>query len=322
MPAYKKVTNNLEHVTILNPLHKTKLDWVNVYNAERAEIEYLRKKYKFELHHLKASLGRTMSQRPLVEQGNGYLFVILHFPVYFGNSIIAGEIDFFIGKDFLVTLHNNNIPTLNEFFNFCKKEPKCLFSFEHETSVVLLYQLLERLMLACFPILDQNSIQIANTEVMIFSQDKPKDTVSQILQLRRNIVNLRKIMQNHKNILKKLIEVEYALISESAMKHYFRNLIDHSKRIWENIENQKDMIEIFNDSNESMTSNRMGEVMKTLTIFSVLTFPLTLFATIFSMNMTDGMPFLNTPNNFWIVFQFILVIGLSMLLFFERKKWL
>ncbi len=322
MSAYQKITKKLVKVTIRNPKTNTSLDWINGTNAGKEEIEYLRKNFKFELNHLKASMGKSMSQRPLVEMGKGYLFVILHFPVYSGEKIIAEEVDFFVGKKYLVTLHNNNIPTLTDFFNFCKKEPNCLISFEHDTPTILLYQLLERMFLSCFPVLDQNSLAINAVEERLFSQPNEKVTVAKIMQLRRNMVNLRKIMQNHKTILKKLMEAEYTLLSEEDVKRFFRKLVDYSKRIWEVIESQKEMTEIFNDTNQSLMRNRLSEVMKTLTIFSVLTFPLTLFATIFSMNMSNGMPFLDAPNNFWIIIQFLVVIALSMLLYFEKKGWL
>lgn len=322
MPPYKRITKNLQKVTIKNHKNENEpLNWVNVYDAGKPEIEYLRKKYKFELSHLKASLGRAVSQRPIVEQGNGYLFIILHFPIYNGHSIIAEEIDFFVGKSYLVTLHNNNIPIINEFFNYCKKEERPLLSYDYEESAILLYQLLEKLMLACFPILDKNSLVIADTEALIFTQQTRK-AVAQILLLRRNIVNLRKIMQNHKNILKKLMEMEYALVSETVLKKYYRNLIEYSKRIWENIENQKEMIEIFNDTNESLMNYRLNSIMKTLTIISVIVFPLTLLAAIFGMNTVESMPLINDPNGFWFIIIFMLTIALGMLLVFERKKWL
>jgi magnesium transporter len=322
MPPYKRITKNLQKVTIKNHRNNEEpLNWVNVFNAGKAEIEYLRKKYKFELSHLKASLGKALSQRPIVEQGDGYLFIILHFPVYNGHSIVSEEIDFFVGKGYLVTLHNNNIPIINEFFNFCKKEDRVLISYDYEPSAILLYQLLEKLMLACFPILDQNSLVIAETESLIFTQ-QTRRAVAQILLLRRNIVNLRKIMQNHKNILKKLMEMEYALVSESILKKYYRNLIEYSKRIWENIENQKEMTEIFNDTNESLMNYRLNSIMKTLTIISVVVFPLTLLAGIFGMNTVNSMPLVHEPNGFWYIIIIMLLIALGMIYIFERKKWL
>jgi magnesium transporter len=322
MPLYKNITKNLQKVTIKNPLMDRSVEWINVFDAGKDEIEYLRKKYKFDLNHLKASLGRSLAQRPLVEQGEGYLFIILHFPIYIFDAITTAEIDFFVGENYIVTLHNNNIPAISDFFNFCKKEPKCLIDNEHDPLSLLLFQILEKLLLACYPILDQNSIAITGSEETIFSQDKQREAVKEILLLRRNIINLRKILQNHKNILKKLIEVEKYVLFEGKMKKHYFLLIEHSKRIWEILENQKEMIEVFNDTNESLMNFRMGDIMKTLTIISVFTFPLTLVAAIFSIDAVNGMPFYGAANNFWVVICLQGLVALVMLLFFVRKRWL
>ena len=129
-------------------------------------------------------------------------------------------------------------------------------------------------------------------------------------------------MQNHKNIIKKLTDIEMGLIPEESVKKYYSQLLEHSKRIWENLENQKDMIEVLNSTNESFLNYRISDIMKTLTIFSVIVFPLTLLAAIFGMNTIEGMPFIHTENGFWIIIVIMLTGCLGMLFFFERKTFL
>ena len=322
MPKYKKISKNIQQVIIDNPITPVeKLTWINVSNAGKEEIEYLRKKYNFSLAHLRASSAKAIAQRPRVEQGDGYLFMILHFPIFIDDKISPGEIEFFIGRDYLITLHNNNIRALNEFFNLCKKEGDSLLAFEFESSHILLYELLEKLIKSCYALLDKNSITINDVEKLIFAQ-KQKKAVSEILFLRLNIINIRKIMQNHKNIMKKLIGWETEYITAEKMKKYYSILLEHSKRVWENLENQKETIEILNSTNESLLNYRISDIMKTLTIFSVIVFPLTLLAAIFGMNTIRGMPFMDIENGFWIIIAVMLTGCLGMLLFFEKKKWL
>jgi magnesium transporter len=326
MQKYKKISGNIQKVTIDNPkTDNDKLTWVNIFDAGKSEIEYLRKKYKFELQHLQASLGRTVAQRPTISHGLGadntvYHFMILHFPVFQGGSIVAGEIEFFISDGYLVTLHNNNIEILNEFFNYCKKDGTSLLSYEFESSAILLYEILEKLMLSCYSILDKNSIEISRVEEIIFSQDQ-KRAVSDLLSLRRNIINFRKIMLNHKNIIKKLLQVEGNLMSSEKISKYYNEIIEHSKRIWDLIESQKDMIDVLNSTNESLLDYKISDIMKTLTIISVIVFPLTLLAAVFGMNF-PGIPFTANPHGFWVVISFMVTVVFSMLLFFERKRWL
>jgi len=322
MAQYKKISKNIQQITLDNPrTTNDKLVWLNINNTGKDEIEFLRKKYNFKLSQLQASLAKATAQRPMVEQGDSYLFIILHFPIFKEGSIVPAEIEFFIGHGYLITIHNNNIPTLNEFFNVCKKGGDSTLAYQYESSAVLLYEILEKLLLNCYSLLDKNSIRINDAEEIIFAQMQ-KRAVSSILSLRHNIINFRKIMQNHRNIIRKLTQMKSSIIPSQQIKAYYNKLIDHSKNIWEILEIQKEMIEVLNNTNESLMNYRLSNIMKTLTIFSVIVFPLSLLAAIFGMNVEDGMPFLGVKNGFWIIVAIMIVGCFFMLLFFEKKKWL
>ena len=322
MPNYKKISKNIQQIIIDNPVTPVdKLTWISISNAGKNEIEFLRRKYNFTIAHLQASSAKAIAQRPRITQGDGYLFMILHFPVFQDGKILPGEIEFFLGSSFLVTLHNNNLPALNDFFNLYKKDSDSLLAFEFESPSVLLYEVLNKLISACYNILDKNSIAITEVEKLINDQ-KQKKAVAKILSLRLNIINFRKIIQNHKNIMKKLMTKEAKRVPAKKIKSYYGTLVENAKRIWENLDNQKETIEVLNNTNESLQNNRLSDIMKTLTIFSVIVFPLTLLAAIFGMNITKGMPFLETENGFWVIMAFMLTGCLGMILIFTKKKWL
>jgi len=323
MTKYKKILKNIHQITIDN--QKTKggeIIWLNITNPGKDEIQHLRnsKKYNFALTHLQASSIKAVSQRPLVEKYGDYIFLILHFPILKGDAIIAEEVEFFIGKNYLVTLHKN-IRIINDFFSICKKDGDRLLSTIHESSSLLLYEILEKLMNSTFALVDKYSIEIQKIEEVIFEQESKK-AVSTILTLRRNIINTRKILQNHKNIIKTLMLPDTELIDHDETKKYFSRLLELSKRIWENFESQKEMIDVLNSTNESLLNFRISNIMKTLTIFSVIVFPLTLFAAIFGMNTMGGMPFVDNPHGFWLIIAMMFFGSLCMLLFFEKKKWM
>lgn len=316
-----KASKNIQRLVIDNPRTANhSVTWINVSSAGKKELEYLRKKYGFELPHLWAASSSVVSQRPAVHHSGKYIFLILHFPIYLNDTIVANEVDFFIGHGFLITLHNGNLKALSDFFNLCKKDGESLLAYETESSAVLLYEILEKLMLACYPILDKNSLSINKVEELIFSQEEKK-AVSKILFLRQNVINFRKIMQAHKNILTKLEDQKSSIVPASQIKKYYKRLVDHSKSIWEILENQKEVIEILNSTNESLLNYRLSDIMKTLTMISVITFPLTLVAAIFSMR-AKNMPLVESDFGFYIVIGIMLFIMSMMLLFFERKKWL
>jgi len=241
MAQYKKISKNIQQITLDNPrTTNDKLVWLNINNTGKDEIEFLRKKYNFKLSQLQASLAKATAQRPMVEQGDSYLFIILHFPIFKEGSIVPAEIEFFIGHGYLITIHNNNIPTLNEFFNVCKKGGDSTLAYQYESSAVLLYEILKKLLLNCYSLLDKNSIRINDAEEIIFAQMQ-KRAVSSILSLRHNIINFRKIMQNHRNIIRKLTQMKSSIIPSQQIKAYYNKLIDHSKNIWEILEIQKEM---------------------------------------------------------------------------------
>jgi len=321
MANYKKISDKIEEIKIDNPrTADTDLKWINIINAGKTEIDYLRKNFNFDLNHLRASSALVSAQRPLIFNGSNYLFLILHFPVLKDGRIISGEIDFFIGHGYLVTVHNNNLGALNELLAFGKKSPEQLLSYSLESSAILLYEILGRLINDCYKLLDNNSLEINVVEDLIFSGQQ-NEAVKSILTLRRNIINVRRIIQNHKNILKQLMDMKSSLVERSAIKSLYENLVDDSKRLWEMLDNQKEMIEVFNSTNESLLNDQMTSIMKTLTIFSVIVFPLTLLAAIFGMN-AKYMPFVDRPYGFWIIIGIMVVASLGMLTFFKRKRWI
>jgi magnesium transporter len=322
MTKYKKISETIQRLVIDNPsTAKTALTWTDVRNPGKKEIEYLRKHYPFSLSHLQASSVKSVAQRPQIEKADEYTFLILHFPVFQGENIVAGEVEFFIGPDYIITLHDGVIESLNRFFSLSKKDSNSLRSYEFESPTILLCEMIEKILLDCFLILDKNSTTIAELENMIFDQ-KSRQAVSKVLLLRRNIINTRKIMQNHKNIIKLLPAIQTGFAPQQTVNRYYNELLDHSKRFWEFLEIQKEMIEVLNATNESMMNYRISDIMKTLTIFSVIVFPLSLFAAIFGMNTISSMPFVENQYGFWIIILLMFTGSMAMLGFFYKKKWL
>lgn len=320
MAYYKRITDRIEEIKIDNPRTAPSVRWVNIINAGKNEIDYLRKNYDFNLIHLKAAAASVSFQRPMIFKGDDYLCLVLHFPTFKGENIVAGEVDFFVGHGYLITVHNNTLKALTHFFSIGKKSPDSLLSYSLESSAILLYEVLGHLMDDCFQLLDDNSVKLNEIEELIFERQQKK-AVEKIMTFRRNIINIRKIMQNHKNILQNLMEMESSLVERVMVKKYYSVLVEHSKRIWEMLDNQKEMIEVLNSTNESILNDRMTDIMKTLTIFSVIVFPLTLLAAIFGMN-AKYMPFVDHPLGFWAILGLMGVCSIGMLIFFKSKKWL
>ncbi|MCF7820649.1 MAG: magnesium transporter CorA family protein [Candidatus Pacebacteria bacterium] len=322
MAKYKKISNKIDKIIIDNPkTAKEKITWYNIVSASKKEIEFLRKKFNFQLKHLQASTVKATSQRPYLEVCDGYLFLILHFPIFEKEKIFAGEIDFFIGHGYLITIHNKTVPSLNNFFNSCRKDENSLLSYNLESSSILLYEILQKLMSENYALLDKNSVEINEVDQILFSQEARKLSY-EILKLKRNILNLRKIIQNHKNTLKKLMEMESSIVPKKQLKKYYVSLVEHSKRIWEITENQKEHIDALYATAESLMNYRISNIMKILTLLSVIVLPLNLLASIFGMNFNKSMPMIGSNYGFWIMITLMSLSSLTILLIFAKKKWL
>ncbi len=319
---YKKISKNIQQITINKNGASSPLKWIDIANPGKEEIEYLRKKYKFNLKHLQSSSAKVISERPQLEKTDAYLFIILQFPVLSKEKIIKGEeIDFFIGHGYLITLHTNKIKVLSDFFNTIKKDEQSSLSYELTSSSILLYEILNKLINHCYALIDYHSEKIKRTEEIIFNQEQRKAAL-QILYLRRNIINLRKIMQNHKNIMKKLIEMKSSLLPQGTIRECYSVLIEHSKRIWEFSENQKEMIEALHDTNESLLNHSLSNIMKILTIFSVSILPVSVLGTIFGTNFTKSMPLINNEHGFLIMVSLMVLGIIAFIFFFIKKRWL
>lgn len=302
---------------------KGNLSWINIVNAKEKEIDYLKRKYKFKELDLNDSYAQQYAQRPKFHQRNNYFFLILQFPYYnrAKREIIAEEIDFFVTKNEIITVHKNNLKPIVSFFNECKKNKFISDQYMGSENAALLYEIIIRLQYYTYPILDHISVDIQNIENNIFA-GKERQMVNEILYIKRNILNIRKIMEAHKNVMQKIIKENIKFFPAQKQSVYYDHIIEHTKDIWGIMEGQKDMIEALENTNATLVSFKLNDIMRILTIFSVVFIPLTLLASIFGMNTTEGMPFINNPFAFWIITGFMSVIFLCMMIFFIRKKWL
>lgn len=300
---------------------KTKnLTWVNISRPGKEEIDYLRKKYGFHPLDLKECLPPL--QRPKLVEHRKYLFLILQFPVFNKKDqrIHASEVDFFIDKDLLVVIHNNDLTPINEFFNWCQTDAKAKTKYFHKGAPALLHEILERLFDYCFPILNHISNDIDEVEQKIFS-GRERETIKIVLSLKRNVTNFRKIMAAHQNVILKLSGALKNYFTLPKINLYYNYLIEYAKDIWDLLENYKDTANALHQTNESLLSHRTGQAMRSLNMFAVIIFPLTFIATLFAMRF-EFIPFIHHPNGFWILIMTMVLIAVFMIGFYRKKKWL
>lgn len=297
--------------------------WTNISQPGKKEIEYLRQNYKFHPLDLKDCL--TPSQRSKVDIYSDYTFIVFLFPTFKreAREIQGIEFNIFVSKKYLITLHQGEIKAFADFFNLFRVSDELRKKYPDESPERLLYEILNKLFFYCLPMIDELILECDKTEKAIFSGEK-KEVVSEILNTRRKIIDFRKIMQVHKNVLKKLILnlKESPLYIMKKTDVYFESLIDYTKETWDSLENLKERIEALQQTNESQLTFHLNEIIKILTIISVIIFPVTLVAAIFGMNTVQAMPFVGHPLGFWFVIAIMTGIIITMLTIFKKKGWL
>ena len=296
------------------------LQLINVSRVSKTEMDYLKKEFRFHQVHLEDCLAPY--QRPKIDVYNNYIFMVLIFPLYKRKTreIISSEVDFFIGSNFLVVVHRNDLPPLINFLNACQTSKSKQKKYFTGNPSVLLYELLNQLLSSCTPIIEILNDSILDIEESIF-RGYEKRMVKEILIAKRNIINFRRIMQVHRAVLTKLINKSEQFFSTGQLKLYFRELIETTSDIWEMLDNLNQSVDSIETTNNSLISYRLNDIMKLLAIVSVCILPVTLIASIYSMQMPN-LPFINNPLIFpFLVFTMIIGIGVLVIIF-KKKKWL
>jgi magnesium transporter len=151
-------------------------------------------------------------------------------------------------------------------------------------------------------------------------EDPTPEVMKRIHSLKREIIRIRRAIVPMREVVSNLDRGEFDLVEERTSM-YIRDLYDHAVQVSDSIETYRDVVSSLMDLHLSLISNRMNEVMKVLTIIATIFIPLTFIAGIYGMNFLY-MPELEWHYSYYVVWAVIVVVGLSMLVFFRRLKWL
>ena len=277
---------------------------------------------RFGWHPLDVEDVLSKRQRPKVDDyvDDGYLFGVLHFPAYDKNiqRLNAGELDFFIGPDYLVTISNVELLPVTRLFNRLQEDERLRDNLFGKGSGRLLYEILDDLFDYCFPILDKIAFKLDSIEDDIEDR-RSEEIVTDISKVKQEIISFRKIVKPQRPALR-LLERHIERFLPEDLELYFDDLVDASERIWDLLANYKEVVEALESTNESVISHRQNDVLRVLTIFSVILLPLTLISGIFGMNVL--FPGEHTHTAFWLIVGLMVGTIVSMVAFFKYKRWL
>jgi len=298
--------------------------WLDVYGSPSPDGAFLPPAEE-DLQWLAATFGfhplaiedcRHFNQRSKVEQYDTYLFISMTLPRHSPDrqDILLDEIQTFLGKNYLITVHNAPLPALTLVPTLFAKGPEG----PQRQADFLFYLLADVLVDGYFPLLDEIDDEIDHLEDQVL-QNPTQATLHRIFALKQQLVTLRKITSPLREAMGALASYPYPVINP-ATALYFRNVHDHLTRIYEVIEASRDLLSNALDAYLSSVSNRLNEVMKRLTLFATIFMPLSFIVGFGGMNFTH-IPF-DDFRAFAITLAFIIWTPIIMLIWFWRSRWM
>ena len=296
------------------------ITWINIVNPNQKDVQFLKKEFKLCPSILKEYIPKI--KRPKVEAYQDYLFVVVHFPVFNRKTrkTISVELDIILFKNTLITSYTGSFPELKKVLAKCGVNEQVRNYYMEKNAICLIYKLLDKLIDTRMPMLDHIDDRIDEMEEEIFNGNERK-MVGEIAIVKHDIISFRKIVKPQKMVLESLIRTATKITNENLTR-ISAEVIGSNVKIWHTLENYKEMIEALEHTNESLLSYKLGDTMKILTAFSVIVLPLSLIANAFGMNVTNGMPFLELQNGFWVIVIFMSTTTFISFLFFRFKRWL
>ena len=292
--------------------------WYNIQNINQKRLAHIHNKFKIEHVHLKMALPKR--QRPKFIKRKDYIFLILQYPVQKNkniNSVEFEELDVFIGKDFIISIHND-LKSISNLFNILKKDFTILEKKFKNNPTKLIHDFIIDSTDTCWAIIDNLADELDELKNKIFDTHDKK-VITRILTIKSTIADIRKNMQFQKGILKRLKFQTSEFFKEEDAYPKFDRLIDVSQDLWTYLDAYNDNIDAIQESFEASFSFHLNNIIKTLTVFSVILLPLTLFTGIMGMN---NLPyFYSNPALFWPLLSGILFFIFSIFIFFKFKRW-
>lgn len=295
------------------------IQWINISGKEKEELEYLRKNFSFDSLDIDECEKDTKHANLFTKRD--YIYFEILFPIYDRKTklIDSSEINFFIKDNTLITVHSDKIFYLSEFFEDIQNDEKLKRDNFQNNPIILLSGILSKLFSSCFPMLNHMNEDIVLLEKEIFTSAR-KTNSKIILRLRWNVINFRRIIQSYKNIIEKLISSGDFLFSMSKLKIYYLDLIEKTKDIWIMLENQKESISALQQTNESLTSFELNDIMKALTIISAIMIPPSFITSLFGVNAK--IPYITEPWAFFVIIGLCIGLIFFTIRYFKKRKWL
>ena len=272
----------------------------------------------FHFHELAVEDAMAEVHHPKIEAYDNFLYLILHGieAAKRQKGIVTHDVDFFLGRNFLVSVHQAPSRSIEAELEVCARHHHILA----EGPGNLLHRIVDRMVDHYSPEVDRLEERIESLERAVFERPQ-KNPLRDILKLKADVATLRRVALPQRDALARLARREFPQISE-ALGYKFRDVYDHLVRLTDEAIFLQDRVTGLLDAHLANTSNRLNQVMKVLTVIATIFMPLTVLTGMYGMNVTlphfpggDG-------TQFWWITGIMAVISGTMLWMFRRLEWL
>ena len=294
------------------------LVWVDVQSPTQEEVRSLME--EFNIHPLVADelLGPTL--RPKVDLYHNFIYLILHFPTisHKHNGGEDQEIDFIIGKKFIITAHYDLVDQLHEFSKVFEVNSILDKSNIGEHAGFILFYILKDLYKMLDVELEHINADFNEIQAEIFS-GKERDMVNSISHLNRDLLNFKQTIRPHKEVLESFEGAGKKFFGEE-FSYYLRTITGEFYKVSSILDGHRETLLDLRDTNDSLLTTKTNDIMKMLTVMSFIMLPLSFIASIFAMNTTDT-PIVGLPNGWYMLVGGMSFAGFSLVSFFKYRKW-
>jgi magnesium transporter len=310
-------TRQVDHVdpAWLDPSSSTKL-WVDLSAASDEELLLLNDIFHF--HPLSVEDARSALQFPKVESYPNYLYLVLHGIDSQANSsrgFATRDVDFFLGRNFLVTVHDGASRSIEDLRQACSKYDHLL----NEGPVALAHRIVDSMVDNYRPVTEAIEERVETLEERALAGRS--QLVGQVMKVKRELAHMRRVLIPQRDAIGRLARREFPMISDE-MAFRFRDVYDHVVRLTEEVILSQDRMTGVLEVNLASVSNRLNQIMKVLTVMSTIFLPLTVLTGMWGMNIE--LPHLpgSADAQFWWIGGIMLVVSLTMLGVFRLNKWI
>jgi len=296
--------------------------WLDVIGPTEADVQLMREVLRF--HPLAIEDVVQQHQRPKIDQYEGYAFLVLYAGRSDDPTRPLHELGVFAGKDYLVTIHRvplDEIETARKRWKQAVCDPASgLAQSRADPAEVGLYVLLDSVVDAYFPLMDDVGEELDRVETQVFTGSERASVVRDLLGLRKRLLQLRRILSPTRDVVNQLARRELDL-TQSGLTAYYFDVYDHLVRVVDTADVYRDMIGSALDAYLSVSSVRLNETMRTMTALATILMSMTLISSVYGMNF-EIMPELKWALGYPYALGLMLLAGVGLFYWFRRRRWL